>query len=166
MSGSDFSWWSALWQLIACSLVDRCVSTSSPRGVLDYRVLGTKYADTRIPSDDKPFSARFRVPLRLRLLVQPSTFFHLEDVKIAREVRRAPVSSEIEFVEKAKCRRLTEDDIDSLRGVTDDIASDPNEQAGVVEVQAGDVRPPMDWLAFAEGFSFKLHVDSRDMDVR
>ncbi|WP_438998935.1 hypothetical protein [Variovorax beijingensis] len=104
--------------------------------------------------------------MQLRLLVQPSTFFYLEDVKTAREVRRSPVSSELEFVEKPKSRRVTEDDIEPLHGVADQIASDPNEQAGVVEVQAGDVRPPMDWLAFVEGFSFKLHVDFRDMDVR
>jgi hypothetical protein len=44
--------------------------------------------------------------LQLRLLVQPPTFFHLEDVKTAREVRRSPVQSEIKFVEKEECRRV------------------------------------------------------------
>ena len=61
---------------------------------------------------------------------------------------------------------MTKDDIEPLHGVTDQIASDPNDQAGVAELQAGDVRRSMDRLPFAEGFSFKLHVDFRDIDVR
>lgn len=80
-------------------------------------------------------------------------------MKIAREVRRNPVLSKVDFIEKAKCRRVMKDDVEALHVVINHMAADPNEQTCFVESQTVDVGRPMDWLSLSERLGSEWHVN-------